>query len=92
METWSDIKSRKPICVFGIPARMDEYAIQSAETSFGVRTQLEAEADMGWTSLVQRISELHKAEVDIQSTLGKGSSFTLTFSLDTNTLSEYEIS
>ncbi|GEM_PF-1793281 len=94
VETWSDIKKQKAyLRIWDTGQGMDEYAIQKCRDLFWRADTARSGGGYGLgLPLVQRISELHKAEVDIQSTLGKGSSCTLTFSLDTNTLSEYEIS
>lgn len=92
IETWSDIKKQKAFLrVWDTGQGMDEYAIQKCRDLFWRADTARSGGGYGLgLSLVQRISELHEAEMDIQSTLGKGTSFTLVFNLDANALSEYD--
>ncbi|WP_286846330.1 MULTISPECIES: sensor histidine kinase [Aminobacterium] len=92
VETWSDIKKQKAyLRVWDTGQGMDEYAIQKCRDLFWRADTARTGGGYGLgLSLVQRIAELHRAQMDIQSTIGKGSSFTLAFKLDSNALSDYD--
>jgi two-component system heavy metal sensor histidine kinase CusS len=70
---------------------MDEFAIRRCRDLFwrGDASRSSSGYGLG-LSLVQRVVEIHGGEMEIESALGKGSSFTVLFPLDTVSLSDYD--